>query len=110
MFLDQGAIRKLSMFYYEPIGLGDVLVITARPVTEKSLRWCEATMTREDMLVAIVTALYDGPPMGTVGDAWLRRPDNLLVDVWGKPMNGTEVAGLSAKVPASPGSTTITVA
>jgi hypothetical protein len=77
-FPDQGAIRKLSTSYYGPVGPGDVLVITARPVTEKSLRWCEATITRENMLVAIVTALYDGPPMGTVGDAWLRGPDDSL--------------------------------
>jgi hypothetical protein len=60
------------------VGLGDVLVITTRPVTEKLLRWCEATITRENMLVAIVTALYDGPAMGTVGDAWLQGPDDLL--------------------------------
>jgi hypothetical protein len=30
------------------------------------------------VLVAIVTALYDGSPMGTVGDVWLRGPDDLL--------------------------------
>ncbi|KAF4228973.1 hypothetical protein CNMCM8980_006461 [Aspergillus fumigatiaffinis] len=69
-FPDQGAIRKLSTSYYEPVGPGNVLVITARPVTEKSLRWCEATITKGNVLVAIVTALYDGPPMGTVGDVW----------------------------------------
>jgi hypothetical protein len=78
MFPDQGAIRKLSTSYYESMGLSDVLVITARPVTEKLLRWCEATITRENVLVAIVTALYDGPPMRTLGDAWLRGPDDLL--------------------------------
>jgi hypothetical protein len=77
-FPDQGPIRKLSTSYYESVGPGDVLVITARPVTEKSLRWCEATITRENVLVAIVTALYDGQPMGTLGDAWLRGPDDLL--------------------------------
>ncbi|GIJ92735.1 hypothetical protein Asppvi_002013 [Aspergillus pseudoviridinutans] len=77
-FPEQGAIRKLSTSYYEPVGPGDILVISARPVTKKSLRWCEAIITRESMLVAIVTALYDGPPVGTRGDAWLRRPDDLL--------------------------------
>ncbi|GIJ92751.1 hypothetical protein Asppvi_002029 [Aspergillus pseudoviridinutans] len=77
-FPEQGAIRKLSTSYYEPVGPGDVLFISARPVTEKSLRWCEATITRENMLVAIVTALYDGPPVGTRGDAWLRRSEDLL--------------------------------
>ncbi|KAH1971166.1 hypothetical protein KXV92_006726 [Aspergillus fumigatus] len=77
-FPDQGAIRKLSTSYYAPVGPGNVLVITARPVTEKSLRWCEATITKGNVLVAIVTALYDGSPMGTVGDVWLRGPDDLL--------------------------------
>jgi hypothetical protein len=78
IFSDQGAIRKLSTSYYESVGPGDVLVITARPVTQKSLRWCEATITRENVLVAIVTTLYDGPPRGTLGDAWLRGPDDWL--------------------------------
>ncbi|KAK9571642.1 hypothetical protein V6000_004825 [Aspergillus fumigatus] len=66
MLPDQGAIRKLSTSYYEPLGPGQVLVANARSVTQGSLRWCEATITKGNMLVAIVTALHDGPPMDVV--------------------------------------------
>ncbi|GFF60703.1 hypothetical protein IFM51744_10459 [Aspergillus udagawae] len=77
-FPDQGAIRKLSTSYYEPAGPGDVLVITAHPVTQGSLRWCEATITKGNMLVAIVTALYDQPPMDSMSETHLQGSDDFL--------------------------------
>ncbi|KAH1308876.1 hypothetical protein KXW65_004190 [Aspergillus fumigatus] len=78
MLPDQGAIRKLSTSYYEPVGPGQVLVVNAHPVTQGSLRWCEATITKGNMLVAIVTALHDGPPMDVVTESRLQGSDDLL--------------------------------
>ncbi|OJZ79670.1 hypothetical protein ASPFODRAFT_54836 [Aspergillus luchuensis CBS 106.47] len=55
---DQGTIRRVSSSYHARASPGDVLLITAYPGNE---------------LMAIVTALYDGPVLG--GTADMRRRD-----------------------------------
>ena len=70
---DQGTIRRVSSSYHARASPGDVLLITAYPVTQTSFRWLEATITKGNELMAIVTALYDGPVLG--GTADMRRRD-----------------------------------
>ncbi|BCR99740.1 uncharacterized protein AKAW2_50397S [Aspergillus luchuensis] len=70
---DQGTIRQVSSSYHARASPGDVLLITAYPVTQSSFRWLEATITKGNELMATVTALYDGPVLG--GTADMRRRD-----------------------------------
>lgn len=76
-FPNQGTVRRVSSSSHAPAGPGDVLVITAYPATHGSLRWLEATVARGDDLIAIVSALHDGPVVGPTGDTRLRGRDDL---------------------------------
>jgi hypothetical protein len=67
VFPNQGRIRKTSTSYHEPIRPGDVLVVTATPLAQRSLQWLEATIARNDVVIATVTALCDGSPFGLFG-------------------------------------------
>ncbi|BCR99783.1 uncharacterized protein AKAW2_50125A [Aspergillus luchuensis] len=73
---DQGTIRRVSSSYHARASPGDVLLITAYPVTQTSFRWLEATITKGNELMATVTALYDGPVLGGTADM-SRDPSDL---------------------------------
>ncbi|GLA79075.1 hypothetical protein AtubIFM55763_001742 [Aspergillus tubingensis] len=73
---DQGTIRRVSSSYHARASPGDVLLITAYPVTQASFRWLEATITKDNELMATVTALYDGPVLGGTADT-SRDPSDL---------------------------------
>lgn len=60
-FGGQGCIRNLNTYFYQDIGPGETLVITARRVAQSRLAWLEATISANNLLVATGTALYDGP-------------------------------------------------
>ncbi|GCB18980.1 hypothetical protein AAWM_01865 [Aspergillus awamori] len=70
---DQGTIRRVSSSYHARASPGDVLFITASPVTQASFRWLEATIIKGNELMATVTALYDEPVLE--GTADMRRRD-----------------------------------
>ncbi|GLA56166.1 hypothetical protein AnigIFM63604_004918 [Aspergillus niger] len=61
--LDQGTIRRVSPFFHARARPGDVLVISAYPVTQASFQWLEATVTR---------AIYGA---GEAFDVNLKSPD-----------------------------------
>ncbi|RDH26464.1 hypothetical protein BDQ94DRAFT_177782 [Aspergillus welwitschiae] len=58
-FRNQAAIRTFGIYYYGDFGPGDTLTAVSRTVVRGRLTWLEATVTRDSVLVAIATALYD---------------------------------------------------
>ena len=83
-FEDQGCIRNLNTYFYQHLGPGQDLVITARRVAQSGLAWLEATIKTHDFLVAIGTALYDEPrPRYSREMSRLMKPDDLISDLHG---------------------------
>jgi hypothetical protein len=55
----QGGIRNFSVYYYERFRPGDTLTVVSRRVFRRQLSWLEATVARDNVVVATATALYD---------------------------------------------------
>ncbi|PYH67079.1 uncharacterized protein BO88DRAFT_466327, partial [Aspergillus vadensis CBS 113365] len=56
-FRNQAAIQNFGIYYYGDFGPGDTLTAVSRTVVRGRLTWLQAT--RDSVLVAIATALYD---------------------------------------------------
>ncbi|KAH8430027.1 uncharacterized protein LDX57_007698 [Aspergillus melleus] len=56
---DQTSIRNFSVSYHTKFEPGDVLRAVCRKVTQRRLTWLKATVTRNDVLAANASALYD---------------------------------------------------